>query len=315
MNNVQTIMQVIQSTPAAQIAELDFVKGKYVENYNACHREKIGELMYHRQVIHFKQAIVGNDKLKSADPFSLYACFATAAVNGYSLDPADGEVYLIPRDGKACLDRQAGAFVRRLIRTGQIQYCEQAKLVYDGDAFRVQNGRVVAHVENFKTDTIIAGYVRMVVDDNGADRFFIYRKSDFESWRKKSPNPRTIQKNGQNGTYLKESLWDNGVLNGTQPEPNFLRTKIVKHAAKEKCWATGLTPVVLDHYTEVEIESGLEDSKDGYSQVQTPPAKSGDFTPVMIVSPVSTTQSDNDENFDSKPQPAAASVIHESDDF
>lgn len=311
-------MQVIQNTPPAQIAELQFVKEKYVENYNACHREKIGELMYHRQVIHFKQAIVGNDKLKTADPFSLYACFATAAVNGYSLDPADGEVYLIPRDGKACLDRQAGAFVRRLIRTGQIKFCEQAKLVFEGDDFKVVNGRVVSHEENFKTDVIIAGYVRMVVDENGTDRFFIYRKSDFESWRKKSPNPRTYEKSGSNGSkYLVSSLWDNGVLNGTQPEPNFLRTKIVKHAAKEKCWATGLTPVILDNYTEVEIESGMEDTRGGYADDhQAPPVKAGDFTPIMIVSPPSATNAADAENFDRPAQqPAAATVIHESDEF
>lgn len=254
--NPSNLMQVISETPPIKIPELEFVRKKYIENYNACNREKIGELMYHRNVIHFKQAISGTDSLMRCDPFSLYACFATAAVNGYSLDPNDNEVYLIARAGKACLDRQAGAYIKRLIRTEQIQYAEQAKLVYKGDIFQVENSRVVKHVESFQSDEIIAGYIRMVVDEKGADRFFIYRKSDWESWRKKSPNPRTIEKQKRDGgTYLSESLWDNGILNGSQPEPNFLRTKIVKHAAKEKCWATGTTPITVETFAEVEVDT------------------------------------------------------------
>jgi hypothetical protein len=185
----------------------------------------------------------------------LYACFVTAAVNGYSFDPEDNEVYLIARGGKACLDRQAGAHVRRLIKTRQIQFAEQSKIVYKGDIFEVENGRVVRHVEKFETEEIIAGYIRFVIDEKGNDRFFVYRKSDFDAWRKKSPNPKTIQKTGQNGSYLSESLWDNGVIDGTQPEPGFLRTKIVKHACKEKCWATGSNPAGVETFEGIEIDA------------------------------------------------------------
>lgn len=256
VTNPANLMQVINETAPIKIPELEFVRKKYIENYNACNREKIGELMYHRNVIHFKQIIGASNSLMQSDPFSLYACFATAAVNGYSLDPKDNEVYLIARGGKACLDRQAGAYVKRLIRTGQIQFAEQAKLVYQGDVFQVENSRVVKHVENFQSDIILAGYIKMVIDEKGTDRFFIYRKSDWESWRKKSPNARTIEKSKRDGsTYIAESLWDNGMLNGTQPEPNFLRTKIVKHAAKEKCWATGNTPATVETFAEVEIDT------------------------------------------------------------
>jgi hypothetical protein len=97
------MLTIIQNTPAVLIPELDLVKEKYIQNYNACNKEKNGELMYHRNVIHMKQAIANVPGLIECDPFSLYACFATAAVNGYSLDPGDDEVYLIPRGGKAYL--------------------------------------------------------------------------------------------------------------------------------------------------------------------------------------------------------------------
>lgn len=248
----KSVLAVLQSTPPTQIASLDFVKDKFVENYNKCNSSDSGELMYHRQLVHFNQTISNSDQLMKADPFSLYACFVTAAVNGYSLDPQDDEVYLIAIKGKAHLWRQAGAHVRRLQRTRQIKFAEQARIVYQGDTFQVENGRVVKHVENFQSETMIAAYVRFVIDDAGTDRFFIYRKSDWESWRRKSPNPKTVQKSP---TWLSESLWDNGVIGGENPEPGFLRTKIVKHAAKEKCWATGMIPAEVETFTEIEIDA------------------------------------------------------------
>jgi recombinational DNA repair protein RecT len=313
-NSPKNIMATIQSTPAAQVAELDFVRDKYIQNFNACHKEKVGELMYHRNLIHFKQTIASSDSLIKCDPFSLYACFATAAVNGYSLDPGDNEVYLIARKGKACLDRQAGAYIRRLMRTNQIQFAEQAKLVYQGDIFSVINGRVQQHVENFQSDIIIAGYIRMVIDENGADRFFIYRKSDFESWRKKSANPSTIMKQSQNGNqYLSESLWDNGILGGTQPEPNFLRTKIVKHAAKEKCWATGNTPATVEVFAEVEIDS----EEDAPKLITTTTTVTPVQQPQLIMNVVSNqaAAAPADDSFVEQKQPATAGKIMDDDDF
>lgn len=310
-----TVMQVIQQTPPAQIADLDIVRDRYIQNYNACHKEKVGDLMYHRNVIHFKQAIAGSQQLAKCDPFSLYACFATAAVNGYSLDPNDNEVYVIARGGKACLDRQAGAYVRRLMRTQQAQFFEQAKLVYQGDIFQVENGRVLRHVESFQSDVIIAGYVRVVIGDSGEDRFFIYRKSDFESWRKKSTNPATVIKRSQDGReYTSESLWDNGVINGTQPEPNFLRTKIIKHAAKEKCWATGNTPAQVEVFEDIEIDS------DDFPQIPTAepqsqlPHATGTYAPTMIVAPVMHHDPTVNGDHFSPPQPPAATVTANDDD-
>lgn len=252
-------LDLITNTPANKLAELEIVRDRFIKNYNLSHKSQQGDLMYHRQMVFFNQQITSNQQLANSDKFSLYACFVTAAVNGYSFDPEDNEVYLVAYKGKATLMRQAGAHVRRLIKTNQVQYVEQAKIVYKGDVFEVENGRVLKHIEKYETEEIIAGYVRFVIDSNGNDRFFIYRKSDFEAWRKKSPNPNTVQKTGQNGTYLSESLWDNGVIGGTTPEPGFLRTKIVKHACKEKCWAVGTTrPDVEQFAVEMDEEEELQ---------------------------------------------------------
>lgn len=239
VTNPAQIMQVLKDTKPAQIAELDFVRDRYIQNYNTTHKDQMGELMYHRQLVYLKQLINGSEQLKACDPFSIYACIVTAAVNGYSLDPTEDEVYIIPRGGKAYIQKQAGAYVRRLMRTNQIVMADQAVLVYQGDIFNVMNGRVIKHVEQFQSETIIAGYVRMVIDDKGGDRFFIYRRSDWESWRSKSQ-----QKDGVNWNYK-----------DGQPFPGFLRTKIILHACKEKCWASGSTPPNVEQFEDVEIES------------------------------------------------------------
>ena len=299
-NAIQNVIQIIQDTPAAQIADLQFVKDRYIDNYNKCFKTTNGDLMYYRNVVHFKQIVMSSSGLQKSDKFSLYACFATAAANGYSLDPADSEVYLIARGGKACLDRQAGSYISKLMRSGQIFGAEQAKLVYEGDLFQVENGHVSRHVENFKSDTIIAGYSKMILDSSGLGRFFIYRKSDFESWRKKSSNGYSIIKKGDKGEYLSESLWDNGIVGGTQPEPNFLRTKIIKHAAKEKCWAAGIINATVESYPEVEIET-LDEL----------PEPLGTFTPIMIVEPVKPLI--NDDAF-MQSTPAASTGKHIDDD-
>ena len=108
----------------------------------------------------------------------------------------------------------------------------------------------------FESELIIGGYVKFITAGNSS-RYFIYRRSDFESWRKKSTNPHTVQKNGPNGSYLSKSLWDNEEIGGQNPEPNFLRTKIILHAAKEKCWFTGSTPIEVEQFN-VEIEAEEE---------------------------------------------------------
>lgn len=251
----QKAVEVLKATPAGEIAELDFVREKFIENYNQTHAEKQGELQYARQLVHFKQTIAGSQKLKECTPFSLYACFLTAAVNGYSLDPADSEVYLIPMGGKAVIWRQAGAHVRRLIRTGQIVSCDPAVLVYEGDEFEVSGGQVITHDEKFKTEEIKFGYVRVVtsVAHDGAEKvkYFIYRKSDWEVWRGKSK-----QKFSEN--------WVGGVQIGEvkQPVAAFLRTKMIKHACQDKSWSVGsMPPTVETLATEVDDVNVISDAQ------------------------------------------------------
>lgn len=233
------IIEIIRNTPPGRIASLDFVRDRFIQNYNACNPDKQGELMYHKQMIHFNQIIAGSEKLQNCDRFSLYACFATAAANGYSLDPADNTVYLVPKGGKACLWRQAGAHIHRLIRSNQITRAEQVQIVYKGDDFLASKGRVIKHNQAFASDEMIVGYQEFILPD-GLSRFFIYSKFQWADWKAKSDVP-----NGDNWNWK----------NSGQPESGFLKTKITKHAATEKVWATGMQPIAPETFQDVEIES------------------------------------------------------------
>jgi recombinational DNA repair protein RecT len=233
----ESTLAIINSTPANQIVNLEFVKNRFIENYNLCHNSTEGEKIYNREVIHLNQ-ITSQPAFQNIDKFSIYACIATAAAKNLSFDPIENEVYLIPRGGKACMQLQAGAYVKRLLLSNQIISCEQPKIVYKGDIFEVENGNVTKHVEKFESEHILAGYVKFNLI-GGVAKYFVYRWGDFLAWKKKSQQP-----NGEN--------WSGGFEG--QPVLAFLRTKIVLHAAKEKCWATGNKPVPVVEEFNVIVE-------------------------------------------------------------
>lgn len=264
---------ILKQTPPTKIAELDFVRDKFISNYNYTHKDKVGELMYHRQCLFFTQAVATSADLQATDPFSLYACFVTAAVKGYSFDPQDNEVYMLPLKGRAFLWPQAGAHVRRLIQTNQILSADQPQLVYEGDEFVVENSRVTKHIRKFTSEKILAGYVRFILNEKGDDRFFIYQKSDWMAWKKKS----TQQNNAD--------TWNGGEVAG-QPAAAFLRTKIMKHATREKSWSIGTTDPRTEQFA-IEIEADtIEEIQTIANQPATPapsvPAEET-FTPTVEV--------------------------------
>jgi recombinational DNA repair protein RecT len=282
--------ELLRITKATEIASLDISKSRFIENYNLTHKSKDGSLMYHRQLIHFNQIIANNPDLKECDGFTLYACFLTAAVNGDSFDPHDEETYLIPLKGKAYLWPQTKALVKRLRNSGQVKYADQVKLVYKGDIFEMENGKVKKHVEKFETEIIIAGYIRFVIDDAGTDKFFIYRKSDWEAWKNKSS-----QKGGEN--------WSGGI--DKQPMAAFLRTKIAKHACKDKSWASGNRPTQFN----IEIEDPAEAIEDATAEVlSSSPLPS---SPEEENAATSFIEESKEEKESVKPQ---ATIVHESNE-
>lgn len=304
--SVANLMQTITSTPFDKIAELDFVKSRYITNYNACNPNADGELMYHRNLVFIKQALdTFKDKQTGAklliDPFSVYACITTMAVDGLSAAPSDGEVYMYPKEGKMFLQKQAGAHVRRLQQTGQILEVKKVNLVYKGDIYEVEDGMVKRHIEKFESDTIIAGYVKFLLP-GGAEKHFTYRPSDWESWRSKSPIPF-----GDNWRHTPVGVEKD--YKPFQPHPGFLKTKIISHAAQEKSWTPGRRPVTVEIYQNVYSAEDGEVPEGAFVATQVPVNDLPPITPHEVVNEAQAV-----------PAPAASSqskknIVHDDDNF
>lgn len=288
--NVSALMQTINTTPLDKIVELDFVKQKYITNYNTCNANADGELMYHRNLVFIKQAISGFGNQK-VDPFSVYACITTMAVDGLSAAPIDEEVYLYPKDGKMFLQKQAGAYVKRLVKTGQVKEVVKVNLVYEGDVFKVADGFVTKHEESFASDKIIAGYIKLELI-SGKEKHFVYRPSDWESWRASSP-----QLNGPNWRFTPPGSPQGYVA--FQPKPGFLKTKIIAHACKEKSWTPGRTPATVEVYN---VYTNEDEEIPGFTPAsitadQIPPITESEEIKETPATPAPAATTNDDEHF------------------
>jgi recombination protein RecT len=85
------------------------------------------------------QALYNNDfamKIARQNRDSLIAAVVNIAAIGISLNPAKKQAYLVPRDGKICLDISYMGLLHIAIDSGSIRW-GQAELVYEADTFRL----------------------------------------------------------------------------------------------------------------------------------------------------------------------------------
>jgi hypothetical protein len=226
------IYKEIEATKAIDVPFLPLVKDKYIQNYNAVHGGTNGELMYHRNMGFMKNLVDTNPKIAGCTPFSVYACLTTCAAYGYSLDPADEQVYLIPYGNKLSISKQPGEKLHRLYRTKQVVKNTPVTLVYENDKFSIVDG-FPKHEAFRPVGQIVAGYVIFTLP-GGKQQPFIYWKEDWEIWRTSAPD--------KNGSNWRASVWDEkatALISTNQPKPNFLKSKIISHACTEKCWLPG----------------------------------------------------------------------------
>lgn len=85
------------------------------------------------------QALYGNDfamKIAMQNRQSVIAAVVNIAAIGISLNPAKKQAYLVPRDGKICLDISYMGLMDLAIDSGSIRW-GQAELVYAADTFEL----------------------------------------------------------------------------------------------------------------------------------------------------------------------------------
>lgn len=123
------------------------------------------DLSFEREAGFAMQVLTGNDyalKIAMDNRSSVIAAVTNVAAIGISLNPAKRQAYLVPRDGKICLDISYMGLLDLAIQSGSILW-GQAELVHQADRFEL-NGfdRPPTHGRDpFSPDRgpIVGGYV------------------------------------------------------------------------------------------------------------------------------------------------------------
>lgn len=88
----------------------------------------------------FAMQVLGNNEYLQKVAMSNRQSLVDAVVNvsglGVSLNPAKKHAYLVPRDGRVCLDISYMGMIALATQTGSIRWA-QARLVYKGDGFKL----------------------------------------------------------------------------------------------------------------------------------------------------------------------------------
>lgn len=250
------LMQIIQSTEPLKVISIPEVRQKFITNYEQANGKGKGELAFQKNAIIFSDLLRAK-AFERVTSMQIYKIWIMIAVRGYDLDPSEGEVYIMPYGDKIELQKQAPYLLRRLKDSKQVKECFPAQLIFEGDEFEFVDGMISKHSRKLKSNHIIAGYVIME-KYNGHKVCFFYTPENWLSWKSKSK-----QANGENWT---------GGTNG-QPNESFLKTKIMLHACKEKCWASNRKSISEDFFPEVESE----DEKQEVPEIET--AEYKDVTP------------------------------------
>ena len=124
-NNLQLATQVIYN------AEPQF-------NAVSCFSEKEKNAFQREAMFASQQLSKNNFLLKTAinNQESLFNAIVNIGSIGISLNPAEKEAYLVPRDGAVCLDISYMGLMRLATDTGQVQWV-QSNIVHTSDSFKI----------------------------------------------------------------------------------------------------------------------------------------------------------------------------------
>jgi recombination protein RecT len=203
-----------------------------------------GALNFEREAGFAIQVLSGNEyamKIATSNRQSVINAVTNVAAIGISLNPAKRQAYLVPRDGRICLDISYMGLLDLAIQSGSIMW-GQSELVHESDRFELQGfDRPPVHNRNpFATDrgALLGSYVVVKTRDGDylttamaiKDIFDIRDRS--QSW-----------KNGQKGPWKTD-------------EGEMVKKTVIKRAYKLWPKTDRLDQAV--HYLNTEGGEGLE---------------------------------------------------------
>lgn len=119
---------------------LQIIKDDIYSTQERFDRMSGGALNFEREAGFAVQIVTGNDyamKIAMANRQSVINAVTNVAAIGISLNPAKRQAYLVPRDGKICLDLSYMGLLDLAIQSGSLMW-GQAELVYEQDRFELQ---------------------------------------------------------------------------------------------------------------------------------------------------------------------------------
>lgn len=219
---------------AFQVASADTTRQRFVALFNKIHGSKSGEMIYENELYHFTKKVQENQDLQKCTRLSLYGAFLDVAVQGLSFDPNKKLAYLIPEnvnlgtkddpkwEKRAAMKISPYGELALRQQCGQIKYADDPVIVYEGDFFEVaiQGGSKVVNYKSSlprKSNKIIAGFLRIVKNDDSVD-FFVIDQPGIDRLKGYSE-----RKNRGQANALYSSC--NGGI-----DPGFFGAKLIKHA-------------------------------------------------------------------------------------
>lgn len=200
------------------------------------------------------QIINANDFLAKTcrnRPQSLRDAVTNVAALGVSLNPAKKQAYLVPRDGKVCLDISYMGLLDLAVSSGSIQW-GQARLVRQGDTF-LMNGIDKAPTHEFNPFTkekgaIVGAYVTVktaegdyLTEAMSIDEVYEIRNRS-SAWK----------------AYVKDKTKRNPWVTD---EGEMIRKTVIKRAAKT--WPRSERVMQATHHLNTDGDEGMADVIDG----------------------------------------------------
>jgi len=81
----------------------------------------------------------GNPKLSQCDPTSVKNALIQVALTGITLNPARAFAYLVPRNGKCCLDLSYQGMIDLMVRSGSVK-AMSGNVIFDNEKYEYKEG-------------------------------------------------------------------------------------------------------------------------------------------------------------------------------
>ena len=292
MNNTEFRLNELKP---AELAEHLRVKEQFIKTLVKIHRieEAQAEAIYEREVIYYKKALIGSEKLQRCTNISLYSAFLEIAITGLSIQPGGkSEAYLESRGTKqrddsyintASLAVTAYGELTLRIRAGHLIRMANPQVIYEGDHFQPRTNERGDLVVDYKpsiprkSNMIIGCYVCAVLPNDQRDFKWLLNDDVIR-----------LMKYSERGTGGKANALYSA--NAGQIDPGFLEAKTIKHAMRTLPKLRTSDSVTFEGEEEYQTTENEFDSHAGAQNTN------GDVA-ASVSQPASVTVEDNEDIF------------------